>query len=80
MKVLVLNSGSSSVKYQLFAMPEEVVLCSGIIERIGQPDSIVKYKTQDFQLNTIEQINDHKQGLEFIVDILLNRGDYGCWS
>ena len=36
MKVLVLNSGSSSIKYQLFAMPEAQVLASGLVERIGE--------------------------------------------
>ena len=35
MKILVINSGSSSIKYQLFQMPEEKVLCAGLVERIG---------------------------------------------
>ena len=35
MKVLIINSGSSSIKYQLIQMPEKKVVCSGLVERIG---------------------------------------------
>jgi len=39
MKILVLNSGSSSLKFKLYAMPEKSVLAEGLIERIGDEDS-----------------------------------------
>ena len=47
MKILVLNAGSSSVKYQLFNMTNNAVLASGIIEQIGEKESMakIKYKT-----------------------------------
>jgi len=43
MKILVINSGSSSIKYQLLDMKEEQVLCKGLVERIGIPGSQLKH-------------------------------------
>jgi acetate kinase len=43
MKVLVVNSGSSSIKYQLFDMTNESVLAKGLVERIGISDSIINH-------------------------------------
>ena len=43
MKVLVVNSGSSSIKYQLFDMTDESVLAKGLVERIGISDSIINH-------------------------------------
>jgi acetate kinase len=43
MKILVVNSGSSSIKYQLFGMTNESVLAKGLVERIGIPDSIINH-------------------------------------
>ena len=45
MQVLVLNSGSSSLKFQLFSMPKAAIRCSGLIERIGLEDGKFKFKT-----------------------------------
>jgi len=68
MKVLVLNSGSSSLKFQLFEMPEQKVLSKGLVERIGEESG--KFSFGDF---TIEQkIENHKQALELITDYLLD--------
>ncbi|GAH24353.1 unnamed protein product [marine sediment metagenome] len=47
MKVLVVNSGSSSIKYQLFDMTDESVLAKGLVERIGIPDSIINHYPSD---------------------------------
>ena len=44
MKILVLNAGSSSVKYQLFEMDNNTVLASGLVEKIGESDSVAKIK------------------------------------
>ena len=44
MKILVLNAGSSSIKYQLFEMNDNRVLASGLIEKIGESDSLAKIK------------------------------------
>ena len=44
MKVLVLNCGSSSIKYQLFDMADEKVLASGLAEKIGEDDGVLTHK------------------------------------
>ena len=60
MQVLVLNSGSSSLKFQLFSMPKETILCSGIVERIGFNDSFFKFKTDTHKVELESQISNHK--------------------
>jgi acetate kinase len=44
MNILVINSGSSSIKYQLFSMPQEKTICSGLVERIGMNDAVITHK------------------------------------
>ena len=73
MQVLVLNSGSSSLKFQLFLMPEEKILCSGIIERIGLEDAIFKYKTDKDSIEVVKAIPNHKVGLELVSKQLLDK-------
>ncbi|WP_428741950.1 acetate/propionate family kinase [Tenacibaculum sp.] len=72
MKVLVINSGSSSIKYQLFEMPQQEVLCSGLIERIGLEIGKVHYKSNNNKVEEEVAIKDHKSGLERVVDLLLD--------
>ncbi|WP_372752232.1 acetate/propionate family kinase [Mariniflexile sp.] len=72
MQVLILNSGSSSLKFQLFSMPEETILCSGIIERIGSNDAIFKYKTDKNTVETESPILNHKAGLKLVAKHLLD--------
>jgi len=63
MKILVINSGSSSLKYQLFNMKDESVLAKGIIHRIGIDNSYLEYEYGIDQELTIEKnIDDHKSG------------------
>jgi acetate kinase len=76
MKVLVLNSGSSSIKYQLFNMEDQVVLTSGIVEQIGEPAGRLKYKWLDQHGDTQEGIEegvfmDHSDGLRVVFDITM---------
>ncbi len=73
MQVLVLNSGSSSLKFQLFLMPEKSVLCSGLIERIGLDDAIFKFKTDKNTIEIVQPIPNHKVGLELLSKQLLNK-------
>jgi len=71
MKILVLNCGSSSIKYKLFDMPEKIELSSGGIEKIGLSDSFLKYKTVAGETKFIHQpIAEHTQGVELILSIL----------
>ena len=79
MKILVLNSGSSSIKYSLFEMNDLLVLASGIIERIGESQSLHKYHVPGpdgaMQETTHEQtVADHRQGLANIIRIMQDSG------
>jgi len=72
MKILVINSGSSSIKYQLFNMPQEEVICSGLVERIGLNDAEVHYKSSTNKIDEVLDIPNHKVGLEKVVNLLLD--------
>ncbi|UMB61474.1 acetate kinase [Lutibacter sp. A80] len=70
MKVLIINSGSSSIKYQLFKMPQEEVICSGLVERIGLANPEIHYKSKDHNIDKICEIPNHEVGLEKVVNFL----------
>ncbi len=73
MKVLIINSGSSSIKYQLIQMPEKKVVCSGLVERIGLDNGIIHYKSDKKDLKETLDIPSHQVGLEKIADLLLDK-------
>jgi len=70
MKVLVLNCGSSSIKYRLFEMPKAVILAKGLIEKIGEENSEAFQKSEKYELDFIEKIADHKEGLRILEKML----------
>ncbi len=71
MKIIVLNCGSSSIKYQLFEMPSQKVLAKGIVEKIGLKGAGIKHKRDDgTELKLEGEILDHQQGIEFLLGIL----------
>jgi len=70
MKILVINCGSSSIKFKLFEMPEEKVVSFGIVEKIGEEISIFKYFGKVNFENKLK-INNHQEGLQFIAKTLL---------
>ncbi len=72
MKIVIINSGSSSIKYQLIDMPAKEVICSGMIDRIGLETSNFSYKTNKDDLEEILPIPNHKIGLEKISQLLLD--------
>ena len=77
MKVLVVNSGSSSIKYQLFNMTDESVLAKGLIERIGISDSIINhYPSGKEPIITHQDIPNHRMGIKLMMNALLHP-DYG---
>jgi acetate kinase len=77
MKVLVVNSGSSSIKYQLFDMIDESVLAKGLVERIGISDSIINHYPSDREpVITHQDIPNHRVGIKLMMDALLHP-DYG---
>lgn len=73
MKVLVINSGSSSIKFQLFEMPAGDVLVSGLLEKIGEGTSNLKYERfvpVHEETKIEEPVENHHRGLEKIIDML----------
>ena len=76
MKILVINSGSSSIKFKLIDMEDETLLAEGLIERIGLDEGRIKYKSDDKTIILEEPVPDHKQGIDFILDALTN-AEYG---
>ncbi len=73
MKILVLNCGSSSIKYQLFDMVSGVVLTKGIVEKIGLKGSFLKNERFDGDKVKLDgEILDHQSGIEFILGILIS--------
>jgi acetate kinase len=78
MKILVLNCGSSSIKYQLFTMTDRVVIAKGGIEKLGMKGSFLKHVRQDGQVVVFEgEILDHKIGVEYILGVLTSE-KHGC--
>ncbi|HJS01331.1 MAG TPA: acetate kinase [Flavobacterium sp.] len=73
MKIVIINSGSSSIKYQLIDMPSQEVICSGMIDRIGLETSNLTYKTNKDSLEERMPIANHKTGLEKIAQLLLDQ-------
>lgn len=75
MKILVLNAGSSSVKYSLFEMSTHGVLVAGLIERIGETGSIHRYTVTDkAQQSTEKPIADHQQAILELFAVLTESG------
>ncbi|ADO76927.1 acetate/propionate family kinase [Halanaerobium praevalens] len=73
MKILVINSGSSSLKYQLFNMETESVLAKGLIQRIGISGSFLEYENNEGEEVLIEKdIATHKVGIELLLETLLS--------
>ncbi|HAQ64311.1 MAG TPA: acetate kinase [Bacteroidales bacterium] len=72
MKILVLNCGSSSIKYQLFNMNgESTVLAKGLVEKIGLPQGILTHKTEGHADFCLEQpIENHQTGINLIIEAL----------
>jgi acetate kinase len=78
MKILVLNCGSSSIKYQLFSMTNRTVVAKGGVEKLGMKGSFLKHVRQDGQVVVFEgEILDHKIGVEYILGVLTNP-KHGC--
>lgn len=78
MKILVLNCGSSSIKYKLFEMESKEVVAQGGIEKIGMKGSFLKLTLPDGQKVMLEgEILEHRAGIEYILGVLLSE-KYGC--
>ncbi len=77
MKILVINTGSSSIKYQLFDMENKRVMVSGLAEKIGEKTSFLEHEAmnengESRMKEEKERIADHRQGLNRIVELLID--------
>jgi acetate kinase len=70
MKILVINCGSSSIKYQLLDAASEIVMAKGLLERIGISGSKLSHKKGDKKYEFEKDIADHTEGLELIINVL----------
>ena len=73
MKVLVINCGSSSLKYQVLDMTNESLLCKGLVERIGIDGSVITHEKigmDKFKLET--PMKNHKEAIGHVIDALLD--------
>ena len=79
MKILVINSGSSSIKYQLFDMNDKTVLASGLLEQIGESETRLTHHTRNprgeiKKIVKTDHIANHRQGFQLIGTILQKSG------
>ncbi len=72
-KILTINSGSSSLKFKLYEMPEEKAICSGICERIGNADSIFTIKYDGNKDTTYPVFANHEQAAKAVLDALISK-------
>lgn len=73
MKIIVLNCGSSSIKYQLFEMPSKSVLAKGLVDKIGLKGAAIKHKREDGKEVKLEgEILDHQTGIQYLLGVLVS--------
>ena len=73
-KVIAVNSGSSSLKFQLFQMPKEIVLTSGAAERIGLDMGIFTINVNGEKIRKDVPIPDHQVAVDLLLDALIKYG------
>ena len=71
MKILSVNCGSSSLKFQAYEMPEENVLISGYFEKIGLEDSFYNIKVNGEKIKKVVSVKDHAKAAELLIEELL---------
>ena len=73
-KIMAVNAGSSSIKFQLLDMPEEKVITSGVMERIGLAEGIFTLKYNGKKEETHPVLPTHKEGVELLLKTLIEKG------
>lgn len=79
MKILVVNCGSSSLKYQLIDMETESVMAKGYLEKIGLPDSFLTHTVNGEKHRIEKKVTNHEEGMELVLSQLLDE-NYGVIS
>lgn len=73
-KIIAINAGSSSLKFQLFEMPSEKVITKGLIERIGLSDSVFNISVNDEKIKEIKDIPNHEDAVMLLLEKLTTLG------
>lgn len=73
-KILAINSGSSSIKFKLYLMPEEKLLISGSAENLGSSTSQLSYKTEKTGETRQLPLKNHSEAIDHIIDVLMTSG------
>lgn len=73
MKIIAVNAGSSSLKFQLLKMPEEIVIASGVVERIGLPDGVFTLKQNGDKVSKKMEIPDHSVAVDLLLKTLVDK-------
>lgn len=71
-KIMAINAGSSSLKFQLFSMPDEQVITKGLIERIGKQDAIFTIEFAGQKQKETLPVSDHQQAVDHLLKVLLD--------
>ena len=80
-KTIAINAGSSSLKWQLYQMPNEEVIAKGIVERIGLKDSIFTIKYGEGQkYEVIVDIDNHEVAVKMLLDQLIDLNILGSYD
>lgn len=79
MKILVINSGSSSLKYQVINMDNEKILLKGLVERIGEKKSSIKHENGTSKYTEELKITNHEEALKKVMNLLIDP-QYGCFK
>lgn len=72
MNVFVINAGSSSLKFKLFEMPSERLICTGLVERIGDKLQQLTYQSDRGEVKEETQLNNHRGALQRVVELLMD--------
>lgn len=73
MKILVINAGSSSLKYQLMDMTDNSVIAKGIAERIGIEGSMLTYSAGDYKIKTEKPMANHTEAMTYVLEALVDK-------
>ncbi|MEI7897480.1 MAG: acetate kinase [bacterium] len=78
MNILVLNCGSSSIKYQLFNIEKHQLFAKGIVEKVGMKGSFLKHEKENGDIVKLEgEVIDHETGIEYVLGVLIS-SNHGC--
>ncbi|HNY02089.1 MAG TPA: acetate kinase [Bacteroidales bacterium] len=80
MNILVLNCGSSSIKYQLFNIEDQRLMAKGIVEKVGLKGSFLRHEKENGEKVKLEgEVIDHQTGIEYVLGVLISK-EHGCLS